>query len=63
MAYVRMPSVADSIVALIRLHNHHMKSRYLRVSFSGKDANSVSENAPVANEPEAQPEAEEQAAE
>jgi len=37
MAYVRMASVQDAVVALMRLHNTKVEGQYLRVSFSGQD--------------------------
>jgi len=42
MAYVKMASVHDAVLALIRLHNHKLGERYLRVSFSHKEPSQVS---------------------
>ena len=37
MALVAVPSVADAVIALVRLHDTQMGDRRLRVSFSNKD--------------------------
>ena len=37
MAYVKLPSVTDAMLALMRVHNHRLQGRFLRVSFSAKD--------------------------
>jgi len=41
MAYAKMDSISDAIMALIRLHNYRLSERFIRVSFSNKDANSI----------------------
>jgi len=41
MAYVKLDSVHDAVLALIRLHNYKLSERYMRVSFSPKDPNQV----------------------
>jgi len=41
MAYVKMDSKHDAVLALIRLHNHKLIDRYIRISFSPKDPTSV----------------------
>jgi len=41
MAYVKMASVHDAVLALIRLHNFRFGDKYIRVSFSGKDPNQM----------------------
>lgn len=38
MAYIKFPSVSDAMWTLMRMHNHKMGTRWLRVSFSSKDA-------------------------
>jgi len=40
MAYAKMDSISDAILALIRLHNHRLSDRFIRVSFSNKDPTS-----------------------
>lgn len=40
MAYVKLPSVTDAMLTLMRLHNYRLNGRFLRVSFSSKDAQS-----------------------
>lgn len=40
MAYIKFPTVTDAMFVLMRMHNHKMGSRWLRVSFSSKDAQS-----------------------
>jgi hnRNP-L/PTB/hephaestus splicing factor len=42
MAYVKMDTVHDAVLALMRLHNHKLHDRYMRVSFSPKDPSQVS---------------------
>ena len=37
MAYVKLPTVRDAVMALMRTHNHRVGGRSIRVSFSGKD--------------------------
>jgi len=41
MAYAKMDSISDAIMALIRLHNHRVSERFIRVSFSNKDPTSI----------------------
>jgi len=41
MAYVKMESVHDAVMALIKTHNYKLKDRYIRVSFSGRDPSCV----------------------
>jgi len=41
MAYVKMDSIHDAVLALIRLHNFKLGDKYMRVSFSHKDPNQV----------------------
>jgi hnRNP-L/PTB/hephaestus splicing factor len=45
--FARLESLNQAVVGLIRLHNHKMNDRYIRVSFSNRDPNTVtpSENA------------------
>lgn len=38
MAFIKLPTVTDAMLTLMRMHNHKMMGRYLRVSFSSKDA-------------------------
>ena len=40
MAYIKFPTVRDAMFVLMRMHNHKIGSRWLRVSFSSKDAQS-----------------------
>jgi len=42
MAYVKMETLHDAILALIRLHNFRLRDKYIRVSFSPKDPSQVS---------------------
>jgi len=44
MAYAKMNSISDAIMALIRLHNHRLSERFIRVSFSNKDPASIGSN-------------------
>eukprot|EP00808_Paulinella_micropora_P012780 g5261.t1 len=44
MAYVRMGSPEEGCMGLIRLHNYKFKERYMRVSFSGKDPNTIDDS-------------------
>lgn len=44
MAYVKLPSVTDAMLTLMRLHNYRLSGRFLRVSFSSKDAQSFDAN-------------------
>jgi len=41
MAYVKMDSLQDAILALIRLHNNKIQDRYMKVSFSPKNAGQI----------------------
>jgi len=41
MAYVKMESTHDAVLALMRLHNHKLGERYLRISFSPKEPNAI----------------------
>jgi len=41
MAYVKMDSMHDAILALMRLHNYKLGDRYMRVSFSQKEPSAV----------------------
>lgn len=41
MAYVKMESLHDAVVTLIKTHNYKLKDRYIRVSFSGRDPASI----------------------
>jgi len=44
MAYVKLDSVHEAVLALIRTHNLKFGDRYMRVSFSLKDPNQMSQN-------------------
>jgi len=37
MAYVKMASIHDAVLALIRLHNFKLGDKYMRISFTRKD--------------------------
>ena len=57
MAYVGMNSVAEAVMALATLHNHKLHNYPLRVSFSHKDASTLTASvdaAPAATEAVAQ---------
>jgi len=41
MAFAKMDTTTDAIMALIRLHNHRLSDRFIRVSFSNKDPTSI----------------------
>jgi len=41
MAYVRMETPHDAVLALIKLHNYKLTDRYMRVSFSTKQPTQV----------------------
>jgi len=41
MAYVKLDSLHDAVLALIRLHNYKLGDKYMRVSFSHKDPNQL----------------------
>lgn len=36
-AFIRMEDVGEAVMALIKLHNHKLAERYLRISFSSRD--------------------------
>jgi len=44
MAYVRMESLQDAVYALLKLHNHRLGEKYMRVSFSSKDPNTIQDS-------------------
>jgi len=41
MAYVKLDSVHEAVLALIRNHNIKLGDKYMRVSFSAKDPNTI----------------------
>lgn len=41
MAFVKMETLQDAVVALIKTHNYQLKDRYIRVAFSARDPDSV----------------------
>lgn len=41
MAYVKMESPEQAATALMHFHNQQLQGRYLRISFSGKDPNTI----------------------
>lgn len=44
MAFVKMDSLHDAVLALIRLHNFKLEDKYLRVSFSHKEPSQVTDS-------------------
>jgi len=41
MAYIRMDSIQDAVHSLMKLHNHRLKERYIKVSFSPKNPSQI----------------------
>jgi len=44
MAYVKLDSIHEAVLALIRLHNYKFGNKYMRISFSHKDPNQVTQD-------------------